>query len=306
MTQARPNGGTLIERAAAIYGYSAPLRARVPDGIPEERRPAPPAPVPTAPTPPVSGERLPMGRRSVAIDRALLEQNGLLVPGAAIGAQAEEFRLAKRQLLLAARAMAATNPAKARTILVCSPGAQEGKTYCAINLAISMAAERDTRVLLVDADFAKPDVMARLGVEDGPGLLDAIADPRLAIEQCVVATDIPQLSLLPAGGKSTSDTELAASDRTRELIAELLAADPHRIIVFDSPPALAASPASVLALQVGQVMLVVRADHTAEGELREAVQLLDGCDRIQLLLNKVALAPRGNRLGGYYGLEDSR
>lgn len=229
----------------------------------------------------------------------------MLVPGAPVGMLAEEFRLAKRQLLLTAADLRATKGERARTILVASPNSHDGKTYCAINLALSLAAERDTEVLLIDADVAKPDVLARLGVADGPGLLDALADPAIAIADCIVATDVPQLSLLPAGARSTQDTELLASGRTGALLDALLVADPRRIIVIDSPPALAASPAATLALHVGQVMLVVRADRTSESELSEAVALLDGCETIQLLLNAVSHAPGGRRFGSYYGMEDA-
>ncbi|MES2096304.1 MAG: AAA family ATPase [Pseudomonadota bacterium] len=321
-------GGSLLERAAEIYDFSAHLNTR---GIPaDELLPAPkpvvveaPAPVAPAPAPVAPHDTLeltvaaplaapkprvrvaaPVAARHVRIDRDLLAENGLLVPDAPIGVMAEEFRLAKRQLLLTTRKLAKSDPAKARTILVCSAKPGDGKTYCAINLAISMAAERDLRVLLVDADFAKPGVLSRLGVSDGPGLLDALADPAVDIEKFVVGTDIPNLSLLPAGTQTHDDTELVASDRTPELIAQLLAADPERLVIFDSPPALAASPASVLALHVGQVMLVIRADKTSEGEIRETVQRLEGCDEIQLLLNSVAFAPGGDRFGSYYGQED--
>jgi exopolysaccharide/PEP-CTERM locus tyrosine autokinase len=316
-------GGSLLERAAEVYGFSAHLNAR---GIPaDELQPAPRpvvvealAPVvavpsqdtleltiaaPVAPVPRVK-VAAPVAGRQAAIDRDLLAENGLLIPDAPVGVMAEEFRLAKRQLLLTARRLAKSDPAKARTILVCSPKPGDGKTYCAINLAISMAAERDMRVLLVDADFAKPGVLTRLGVTDGPGLLDALADPSADIERFVVGTDIANLSLLPAGTQTHGDTELVASDRTPELIAQLLAADPERLVIFDSPPALAASPASVLALHVGQVMLVIRADKTSEGEIRDTVQRLEGCDEIQLLLNSVAFAPGGDRFGSYYGQED--
>lgn len=240
------------------------------------------------------------------IDRAMLAEKGMLVPGAPVGALAEEFRLVKRQLLLGARALA-EGPMKerSRTILVGSAKPGEGKTFCAINLAISLAAERDVAVLLVDGDFAKPDIVARLGVgqglEDATGLLDILADRRLDPEEFVVPTDVPQLSLLPAGKRTHADTELLASTRTGEVIARLLANDPRRIIVFDTPPALAASPASVLALLVGQVMLVVRADRTTEAEVREAVNLLDGCDQISLVLNARSYEPGGGRFGSYYG-----
>uniref|UniRef100_UPI0015762D38 chromosome partitioning protein n=1 Tax=Sphingomonas bacterium TaxID=1895847 RepID=UPI0015762D38 len=238
------------------------------------------------------------GGRVEAIDRARLAQMGMIVPGAPVGSLAEEFRLIKRQLLLTAARLSGV---PARTILVGSARPGDGKTWCAINLALSVAAERETEVLLVDADFAKPDVMAKLGLDDGPGLLDALADPLLDPEALVVRTDVPHLSLLPVGAKSHGDTELLASRRTGEVLDRLLAADPRRLILFDSPPALAASPASVLALHVGQVMLVVRADRTTESEVRRAVQLLDGCNEIQLILNSVSFVPGGNRFGSYYG-----
>lgn len=320
--------GSLVERAAEAYDLNHFLR--VPD-----MPPAPPAvsrpvaqptaprvreevapvvaedlpfatPRPIAPPPTVAGPvRVPVRDGGAPINRHLLAENGLLVPGAPVGPLAEEFRLIKRQLLATAHAVERDAPAKARTMLVCSAQPNDGKTYCAINLAISLAAERDTEVLLVDADFAKPDVLARLGVQEGPGLLDALADPAAEIERYVVPTDIPQLSLLPAGSKMIGDTELLASRRTGQLIDALLAADPRRLLIFDSPPALAASPASVLANHVGQVMLVVRADRTSDGDLREAIAMLDGCEHIQLVLNAVSFAPGGRRFGSYYGQEDA-
>lgn len=238
------------------------------------------------------------------IDRAMLAEKGMLVPGAPVGALAEEFRLIKRQLLIAAQDVA-QGPLgqRARTILVGSGKPGEGKTFCAINLAISLAAERDVEILLIDGDFAKPDVMASLGLEDSIGFLDIVADPTIDPESCVVKTDVPQLSLLPAGARTHADTELLASRRTEDVIDRLLAANPRRLIVFDTPPALAASPASVLALLVGQVMLVVRADRTTEGDVRASVALLDGCERIHLVLNAVSYETGRGRFGSYYGQE---
>lgn len=295
---------SLLERAAQVYDFDAHLRGRGAAPAPRAEPLPEPAPVEAAPAIEPAPARQP--RAAIAIDRTLLAERGLLVPGAAVGALAEEFRLVKRQLLLTARSVRAASGDRSRSILVCSANPDEGKTYCAVNLAISMAAERDVEVLLVDADSAKPDVMARLGARDGAGLLDALADPSLDVEACIVATDVPQLSLLPAGTKSNTDTEMLASERTRDLVAGLLAANPRRIVIFDSPPALAASPAAVLAALVGQVMLVVRADRTSDGDLREAVSLLDGCEHIQLVLNAVAFAPGGRRFGSYYGLEDAK
>ncbi len=241
---------------------------------------------------------------TVRIDRGMLAASGMIVPGAPVGPLAEEFRLIKRQLLIASTRIAeGGSPDKARMILVCSARPGDGKTFCAVNLALSIAAERDTEVLLVDADVAKPDVVKRLGLADGPGLLDALGDSRIDVEDFVIQTDVAHLSILPAGTKTAMDTELLASARTKAVIARLLAANPRRVIIFDSPPALAASPASVLAMRVGQVMLVVRADRTPESELRAAVNLLDGCEHIQLVLNAVSFVQGGARFGSYYGQE---
>lgn len=289
----RKVSGSLLERAAEVYDFGEHLRAR-------QAEPGAP-PVSSPPSPPPSPVAAP---GAAIVDRALLAESGLLVPGAPVGALVEEFRLVKRQLLTTARAVRIGDPDLARVILVCSARPDDGKTYCAINLAISMAAERDLEILLVDADFAKPDVMRRLGLAERAGLLDALADPAVDIENCVIRTDIPQLSVLPCGTKSNADTELLASARTGEVIAHLLAADPRRMLIFDSPPVLAASPAAVLANHAGQVMLVVRADRTSDGDLRDAVALLDGCDHIQLVLNAVAFAAGGRRYGGYYGQQE--
>lgn len=264
------------------------------------------ATAPDADWSPEDAEAAPLAQpRPGTINRAGLAARGMIVPGGGVTPLAEEFRLVKRQLLLAARAMAASAEphasARARTILVCSARPGEGKTFCAINLALSMAAERDIEVLLVDADFPKPDVLGRLGLRPGPGLLDVLSGVVEDVESCIIRTDVPQLSVLPAGARSDSDTELVASERARALMEGLAAADPRRIVIFDSPPALAASPASVLALNVGQVLMVVRADRTAESDLRDAVALLDGCEHIQLLLNAVRYQPSGQRFGSYYG-----
>ncbi|WP_066718564.1 AAA family ATPase [Sphingomonas pituitosa] len=269
--------GSLIQRAVAMM-----------PGLPAEEAPSKaPADLPAC------------DRPMVPIDRSRLAAAGMLVPGGPITPLAEEFRMVKRQLLLTARGLAGVDADRARMILVCSAQPDEGKTFCAINLALSMAAEKDVEILLVDADFAKPDVSKRLGVGDGPGLLDALAG-QIDVEACIVDTDVAQLAILPAGTRSVSDTELLASDGARAMLDGLAAANPRRIVIFDSPPALAASPASVLALHVGQTMMVVRADRTSEEDLRAAVAALDGCEHIQLVLNAVSFQPSGRRFGSYY------
>lgn len=295
---------SLLERAAArwdlaphpvVPGHNEPT---VPDVAP--------LPVEAERVPPKPAERSTQRdnvRKRHTVDRALLAEAGMLAPGGPVTPLAEEFRLVKRQVIATAKRIERTDPDAARMILVCSGQPGDGKTFCAINLALSLAAERDVEVLLVDADFPKPDILPRLGLSAGPGLLDALADPAVMVEDCVLRTDVPQLSVLPAGPRGHDDTELLSSDRARAVLEQLLAADPSRIIVFDSPPALAASPAPVLSSLVGQVVLIVRADRSSESDLREAVALLDGCEEIQLLLNAVTYRPDGQRFGTYYGEE---
>lgn len=237
-------------------------------------------------------------RRS--IDREHLQALGMIVPEASATALLEEFRIVKRQVIAAA--LDAGNAA-ARRVLVCSPHPGEGKTFCATNLAIAIAGERDSEVLLVDADIAKPSILSTLGMPKSPGLMDALAEPSIRVEDLVIQTDIPGLFVLPAGSHSASDSEFLSSTRTAELFERLTRGAPQRMIVLDSPPVLAASPAAELAKHVGQALLVARADSTGRSALEDAVHLLAACPDIKLLLNAASFSPSGRRFGSYYGYE---
>lgn len=237
-----------------------------------------------------------------AVDRDHLREHGFIVPEGSVTGLLEEFRIVKRQLLLQATELRREGggPA-AQRVLVCSPHPNEGKTYCSVNLALSMASEKESDVLLVDADFAKPSVLSSLGIPGGPGLMDALTDPNVDVLDCVLGTDIPGLWVLPAGNATNSDSEFLSSSRTRTVLDRLTECSPHRMVIFDSPPALAASPAAELAKYVGQAVLVVRADRTGQGALEDAISLLSGCPNIQLILNAVNFSPSGRRFGNYYG-----
>lgn len=294
-------GGSLLERADAAFDFRRAMRTMpvaapvVVEAAPEAGpvleldtiAPEPLAPKAYAPAPRIG--------RTVTIDRAALASAQLIVPGAAPGVLGEEFRIAKRALLAEAK-----RSDRARAILVASAQPGEGKTWVALNLALSIAAEPDVEVLLVDGDVLKPKILSRLGVEAAAGLMDALADASLDVERLVLATDIARLSLLPAGRRIHGDAEALASTHTRAVFEGLLAANPRRILVIDSPPALSASHASVLALHAGQAVMVVKADATGEADLRDALALLGGCATIQLLLNRVRYAAGGRRFGTYY------
>lgn len=292
----RPTG-SLIERAAEAYDFGDLLR---PGAIPAET-PAP-APEPKVAMPVAQAPVQSAPAEALPVDLPMLRDAGFIIPGAPPSALSEEFRLVKRQLLIAAMGGHDSQPLRnGRLILVCSAQPNEGKTFCSVNLALSMASETDIEVLLVDADVAKPEILSTLGLAGSAGLMDALADPSLDVERLIIKTDIPNLSVLPAGRQTHNDTELLASSRTRSLIDGLVKANSRRIVLFDSAPALAASPASVLALHVGQVLLVVRADQTSEGELREALALVNACPHIQLMLNGVSFSGSNRKFGSYYG-----
>lgn len=236
------------------------------------------------------------------IDRAHLREQGLIEPEGTVSTLLEEFRIVKRELLQSARdAQIKGAGGKAQRMLVCSPLPGEGKTFCATNLALAMAAERDGEVLLVDADFAKPSILSVLGLPGGPGLMDALADPSIRVEDCVLGTDIPGLWVLPAGNQTTRDSEYLASGKTAELLDRLTQGAPNRMVIFDSPPVLAASPAAEIAKYVQQAVLIVRADSTGQRSIEDALHLLSHCEDIKLLLNDARFSPSGRRFGSYYG-----
>ncbi|NIJ38199.1 exopolysaccharide/PEP-CTERM locus tyrosine autokinase [Sphingopyxis panaciterrae] len=240
--------------------------------------------------------------RQGRIDRDRLAARGMIVPGAPVTGISEEYRIVKREIIrnFAGTANRPVVP-RGHRVLIASANPGEGKTFSAVNLALSLAVEADHDVLLIDADIAKPSVLQTLGLEDGPGLMDALADPLLPLGDCMIQTDIAGLKVMPAGMQHMHDTELLASARTETLLAQLEAGAPGRILILDSPPVLAASPAAVLAGHVGQLIMVVRADETLESALRDAIGLMGACPHIQLLLNGVKYSPGGRRFGTYYG-----
>ncbi|TCU61800.1 Mrp family chromosome partitioning ATPase [Novosphingobium sp. PhB57] len=329
----RGPGESLIERAAGRFDFNAIIARPGPLPVePARQAPAPAAPIaaapagPTAsaapaPVPPPFAAPLaaeqepasPLAEPPFAapiafsddhhpIDREHLREQGLIVPEGTVTALLEEFRIVKRQLLVQAADLRRQGAgAASQRILISSPHPGEGKTYCALNLALSIAAEKESEVLLVDADFAKPSILSALGLPGGPGLMDALMDETIDPAACVLGTDIPGLWIMPAGDATINDSEYLASSRTADVLERLTENAPRRMVIFDSPPALAASPAAELAKYVGQTVVIVRADRTGQGALEDAISLLGACPNVQLLLNDAQFSPSGRRFGSYYG-----
>ncbi|MBL4601214.1 MAG: AAA family ATPase, partial [Emcibacteraceae bacterium] len=224
------------------------------------------------------GEKIRDGLKDITkvikIDEDRLNEKNILTLNNDNVLVAEEFRLIKRSLLINAFTGGDNAIENGNIIMVTSSQPNEGKTYCSLSLALSMAKEKDLNVLLVDADVAKPDIMNTVGVKGGKGLIDVIGDENIDLSDCILKTDINNLSILPAGKKHSFTTELLASEKMGNLIDELAQRYHDRVIVIDSPPVLASSASSVLAMHVGQILFVVEADRTTEEEVKEALQLI--------------------------------
>ncbi len=220
------------------------------------------------------------------VDVSSLKEQGLLIPDQGAHAIAEEFRMIKRPLLLNAFGKTAVPIHHGNLIMVVSALSGEGKTFTTLNLAVSIAMERDTTVLVIDSDVVKPSLSRNLKLDDCLGLTDLLLDDSLDISATIVNTNIPKLKILPAGRTNVHSTELLASRRMERLAGELSARYPDRVVLFDSPPLLITSQACVLSQQMGQILLVVEAGRTSQAAVKEALGMLDTSKVIGLVLNK--------------------
>ena len=239
-------------------------------------------------------------RRSKGVELNLLkmQQAGLLVPGQPRSMLEDELRIIKRPLLDNVRASAELRPQRANLIMVSSATDGEGKTQTALNLAMSIAMELDHTVLLVDADVLRPAALNRMGVDDrAKGLLDLLANPKLDLADVMLRTNVPKLTLMPAGTSSTRSTELLASDSMHTLLQDLEHRYADRVIIFDAPPILSTTESRVLAAHMGQVVVVVEAYRTPISLVKEAMKALADLPVVMTLLNKYQ-GPKG---GGGYG-----
>ena len=235
--------------------------------------------------------------RTVHIDLDMLATKGMVTPEQPRSAIAEEFRVIKRPLL---RNVNEEGPARidnANLIMITSALSGEGKTFNAINLAISMAMELDYTVLLVDADVSRPSVFRQLGLAPERGLMDILSGEVDDLSDVLLRTNIEKLSLLPAGMPHSRATELLASENMNRLLKQMATRYSDRIIVFDSPPLLLTTESRVLATHMGQVVVVVEAERTTHASIRQALATIESCPVKMTVLNK----SRRSGPGSYYG-----
>ena len=271
---------------------------------------AEPQPAPAAPTSPATQLKKALlsaaatpgpASRRIDLDFAALAAVGIITPDAPRTALADQFRVIKRPLIANAVGRGAASLKHANLIMVTSALAGEGKTFNSVNLAMSIAAELDHTVMLVDADVARPSVLRTLGLPMGPGLLDVL-EGKVDLAGALLRTNIDKLTLLPSGTPHPKATELLASDAMKALLDDMATRYPDRIIIFDSPPLLLTTESRVLATHMGQIVMVVNAGQTSQADVTHALSTIESCPIRLMILNKARTdGPGGYGYGYGYG-----
>lgn len=199
----------------------------------------------------------------------------------------EEFRMIKRPLLRNFMGKGATSISNGNLIMVTSALPAEGKSFTAVNLALSIAAEVNHTVMLVDADVVKPSILQMLGLPPRPGLLDVLQDESVDLSEVLLRTNIEKLSILPAGTQCAAATELLASDAMAALLDEMANRYSDRILIFDSPPLLLTTESHVLASHMGQIVMVINTGQTLQRDIRQALTTIETCPVKMMVLNRV-------------------
>ena len=219
--------------------------------------------------------------------KEVLRKNNMLVHGSSLEPRfADEYRRIKRPLLSNAFGKSSSLVEKGNLILVTSSIPGEGKTHTAINLALSIAQERDHTVLLVDCDVTRHGTSCMLDIVDRPGLVDILESDSFTVGDAILRTDVPELCLISAGKQHDFVTELLASQKMSELVAEIGERYSDRVVIFDGPPLLPTPQTKILTSLVGQVVFVIEAGKTPQSVVEEALNMIPEEQATGLVMNK--------------------
>jgi protein-tyrosine kinase len=236
------------------------------------------------------------------IDLQRLRDQGVLPQDDAEHRIRNEFRRVKWPLLASASGKEGDPVPRGNLIMIASALAGEGKTFVTVNLAMSLSQEKDCRVLVVDADLAKPRLTHLFGLQNEPGLTELLADEHGDVANAVLATEIDNLFVLPTGRQASNAPELLASKRMQQVAEQLISASGELVVLFDSSPLLLTNESHVLSTVVGQVLLVVRAGVTTHEMVQEAITHIDKARQISCVLNQTSNA---NTSDYYYYYDNS-
>jgi len=273
---------SLIERAVGHPGWGARIQASA-TAAPPTAKPAPTA---------AEATFRPIWRR--------LARQGLLTPGTLGSPLAREIGAAKRRLLRQLDLFRQQADAR-NTVLVTSAEPGEGKSFVALNLALSLALEEQLPVALVDADPHAPSVARLLDLPPRRGLAERLAHPDLPLGQILHRAEVLPLSVVDSGDATASPARLFGTPAMAALLTELGQLHAGGVVILDGPPVLATNEAPVLAHQVAEVVLVVGAGQATEESVASALELLDCGERIALLLNRSRTGGDPGRYARSYG-----
>lgn len=284
------------EAAAAAPGQVAMPEVRAADGTTGRARQAvdvaAPAPLAHA-VPHVEREAEPV--RTLSFDRKALVAVGVWPAEAAARRLGDEFRVVKRGIL--AQFQRAPGPAALRRVVaVASALPGEGKTFSSFHLAMSLALERDTNVLLVDGDVNRPTLTRALGLDGKPGLLDFLESPATSLADVLYRTEVERLWFVPAGTSHATPAEVLGSARMRLFLDEAAARVGGLAVVLDSPPLLPTVESRAIVDAADQTLLVVKANSTPQAAILQALEYLGTERPVQLMLNQ----RRETRIDQYY------
>lgn len=216
------------------------------------------------------------------IPRELQGDPNLVVAEQPSSALAETYRR------LASKLERARGGDPARTVVVTSATASEGKTVTSLNLALAMAEERARKVVVVDADLRRPALSRRLNPAARLGLRDVLSK-NAPLAHALISLRSSRMAVLPAGEPMSNPLEVLQRESSARLLDELL--DQFDRVVFDTPPVVPFSDAAILAAAADVTLLVVRAGRTARPTIERAVRALEGATIAGVVLNDARPTP---------------
>jgi len=191
----------------------------------------------------------------------------------------------ERFKLLKTKVFSETQPNDDRTILITSCLAKEGKTFIAINLAITIAREVDQTILVVDVNLRNPSVLNSFGIREEPGLTDYLLHDR-PLSDVLIRPGIEKLVVLPAGKHVENSAELLRSLKMQELVKEMKYRYRGRYIIFDTPPVLSSVDAIVLSQYVDKALFVIESGKVQPDKVSEALNHLEKEKILGAIINK--------------------
>lgn len=239
---------------------------------------------------------------TIKIDLLRLESKGFISKDGSRHGVNEQFRSIKRTLLKSVDTPGKDSKKSNNMIMVTSVRPNEGKTFNSINLALSIAFEKDKTVLLIDADVIKPSINKVLEFEPVKGIVEYLRGEFDDIGEAILSTNIKNLKIIPAGKPVNLTNELLASDRMRKLTQELSERYSDRVIIFDSPPLLDVTETPIIANLMDQAVIVVEENVTSLSELKSATTDIDPDLPVGVIINKSTRTNKSTYLAnGYSG-----